>query len=722
MLYTEVQEATMNNNNANLLQSHCRTVSLLFNDLILSFDQANFSLSYEQSTTIVDFVNCLESSLEGNYQSRAMTKALSVFYTYWQLEKNKALSVTNSHKQSLFALLALHVTEKEGVQPNELTQRFIKHPSWHDISARLLTLSSTPLNDWQQKMPSKQLHQQFSIDHQVPILLYAPKVTLPFASTDVLNPTIPFELLEKTDLEPELSFFDYAPMSKRFQVIEPRLIDTRIEDPVTTLESLNYVEQEVFRRVPPPEGLFTASGDLTDDAKARGLHIVEVLEPPGQGNKRFTSQDEGDLTVIDIKGEGHTSFDKPFVVINHGSGRSQFGTADADKHGLLHKVGRQLIDNERDARSYMINDGPGSLGTPHLLKTYIHAETGNLVTVLEPSARLQLQNKLTNKKQHYQALPDIQVTGATGEGVQQNTNRLMTRLHWLDHYGLLPKEMVLTGFSRGGAENHYMANEIQRAFPNKIKLHVFGIDPVPGGQAIYDKDLFILPSNVASYTSMVAEGESRGWMKEISQALLQRASAETKVEFHGLPDAHNRLSVLYAPSGVWVGNELVRFLEKHGTLTIEDKIVNDLSLSEGEKYELEKILTEERVNLKKSTIPHKLPEKKPNAITGFFGLFKNRSTVAPSVGVGKGADLSPHPTHLKSLYENHFQHLKDTYKKRITPKVDQLKFRGGSISHQEQYRLLVQNGASIASTDLFAEGTHTCPEKTALLPLGLPTV
>jgi hypothetical protein len=91
-----------------------------------------------------------------------------------------------------------------------------------------------------------------------------------------------------------------------------------------------------------------------------------------------------------------------------------------------------------------------------------------------------------------------------GAGEFTSNRRVMAALAQMEHDGILPERLFLSGYSRGAVNCVSLANEIYRQYGTRITIDLCLVDPVPGPG--HRKDLMqqIVPPNVTTFNCLYA--------------------------------------------------------------------------------------------------------------------------------------------------------------------------------------------------------------------------
>ncbi len=532
----------------------CRAAILRYCDLFDVIPLKNISLNIEQYLSVVQAMRCIEYDLRksqdtGNTRifTHQQQQVFLTFFHIWQRPKHgyEQILITAEHQKSIHAITAEIALFP---YPEQKQQDFLELYSFFDDNTPHVKHQENATQETEKNQqairvidPLTRLH----IDTAADVALYGPSDFLPITLQSFI-----------TSLAPHIKN-----VANDFN-LRPTILN-KIES--------NSMKHEVFHENINVSALLSESDKLTSSAKRWGLKIVETLHDPQKNMSTITGENSGFMVIDSSPQKAPTN--SPFVVINHGTTKEFFTpVADEKNNGVLHILGQELRDSGRDHRTFMINDGPGSKGHPESLQSFVNPKTGSLITIQWPSniRRLNL------------------IRGAlTGYGLNHTTKRVIKQLLWLDFHRQLPTQIALIGFSRGGAENHYLSNAIKIHFGETITLDLFSIDPVPGGLDILNVNAYKLPSIVKSATIFLAEKENRSLFQAIDRKWLKLESPNTEVSFFGLPDNHNNLRMKQTTSGRWVGNALADFLVDHKILDAKSGLYKNLHLPVIEKMKLE---------------------------------------------------------------------------------------------------------------------------------------
>jgi hypothetical protein len=158
---------------------------------------------------------------------------------------------------------------------------------------------------------------------------------------------------------------------------------------------------------------------------------------------------------------------------------------------------------------------------------------------------------------------------ASGDGVQQNVQNLLTLLAFLKASQRVPDAINMVGWSRGGVTCIRQASEIWRDGTlglGSIPIHIFAIDPVAGGAADRERQGSILYPNVRTFVACLAEGERRSTFQPKSAESLKVASrSQTRTAVLPFPGVHSDVAKLSGEPGIITFDLCARFLQHHGT-------------------------------------------------------------------------------------------------------------------------------------------------------------
>jgi hypothetical protein len=112
--------------------------------------------------------------------------------------------------------------------------------------------------------------------------------------------------------------------------------------------------------------------------------------------------------------------------------------------------------------------------------------------------------------------------------------------------GIIPTQVNLVGWSRGGVSCHMLANAmLADAELRNTKVNIFAIDPVPG-TTNFQPEKVSLGSNVKQYVGFYARDErSKGFA-----CVIPKTSGSTGVHIYPLPGRHATLAGNAASNGV----------------------------------------------------------------------------------------------------------------------------------------------------------------------------
>ncbi len=211
-------------------------------------------------------------------------------------------------------------------------------------------------------------------------------------------------------------------------------------------------------------------------------------------------------------------------------------------------------------------DGPGCKGTidDPMPGTYFYSEGKK--TVDQALANAQFR--------HYRDALQRSYSVITGEGIESSIMEAQIYIEEVitQNNGVLPKELNLQGFSRGADNCVRLANIIYAMHPS-IKINLFLVDPVPGGDRRDDPESYHVPPSVQEAQITLMLNEHKPGFDPQHPDRYAFANLKTRVAFHYLPGRHGAglatkdgLELSPSESQILTQDSLLKFNIAHGTL------------------------------------------------------------------------------------------------------------------------------------------------------------
>ncbi|MNJ42961.1 hypothetical protein D3C77_379450 [compost metagenome] len=267
-------------------------------------------------------------------------------------------------------------------------------------------------------------------------------------------------------------------------------------------------------------------------------------------------------------------------------------------------------DQRREFAHWVAIDGPGSgnLQADELfIRTELYGPTGTLLgsgweenvdhALHIIKGHCSWQRKALSQEQYQQLkaagvpIEDVKETGSWYWRTYDFGERLLTPQQLQEQIirtfrqgGLIPSQVNLVGWSRGGVSCHMLANAMlnDRALSH-IPVNIFAIDPVPG-LLNFQAHRIQLGENVRQYVGFYSRDErSKGFT-----CVIPRTHASTRCHLYPLPGCHATLVGNASVDGVTEGKALmepgliVRHFAEVCLTRWGVKLGNRLNLSDGE--------------------------------------------------------------------------------------------------------------------------------------------
>ncbi len=243
------------------------------------------------------------------------------------------------------------------------------------------------------------------------------------------------------------------------------------------------------------------------------------------------------------------------TIYNHGTGGSS--TKGYDKLEIVNCFGN--LHRNFDAGGlrlrWYITEGVGSKLDPANVGQLVFDENRMILRTAEPS-----RGGLFSGTRHQ----------ASGEGVQQNVQNVLTLLRFLKASKRVPDVINMIGWSRGAVTCIRQASEIWRDGTlglAGVPINIYAIDPVAGADADRETQGSVLYPNVRNFVACLALGERRSTFQPKTQTKLAVMSPSvTRTAFLHFPGIHSDVAKINGEPGIVTFDLCARFLRHHGTV------------------------------------------------------------------------------------------------------------------------------------------------------------
>ena len=242
------------------------------------------------------------------------------------------------------------------------------------------------------------------------------------------------------------------------------------------------------------------------------------------------------------------------TVYNHGTGGSS--TKSFDKLEIVNCFGNlhKQFDPSGERLNWYITEGVGSKLDPVNNGRLVFDERRMILYPEKPTSR-----GLLGGLRH----------SASGAGVQENVQNLLTLLRFLKASKRVPDAINMVAWSRGSVTCIRQSSEIWRDGTlglGSIPIHIFAIDPVAGAAADLELQGSILYPNVRTFIACIASGERRSTFVPKTYGKLKVASpSQTSTAFLSFPGIHSDVAKLSGEPGIVTFDLCARFLSNFGT-------------------------------------------------------------------------------------------------------------------------------------------------------------
>lgn len=159
-----------------------------------------------------------------------------------------------------------------------------------------------------------------------------------------------------------------------------------------------------------------------------------------------------------------------------------------------------------------------------------------------------------------------------GTGEHQNTELVLNTLNTLDEDDCLPKEIILSGHSRGAINCIKLANKIYQKYGHKICVHLCLTDPVPGPFQWGDWEKRVIPPNVNTFTAFYAVREDNIFLTPHDLSRLVFTNPETTVTSYGT--SYDHITILDCENITQALTRLISALNGRPILTWRNRFDN----------------------------------------------------------------------------------------------------------------------------------------------------